>query len=193
VQHFIPSDFGFDYDVIQPGHVFYDMLAEPKQELHAVIKQSGMAWTFIATGEFTDAMLSWPLLGTDLSTRTVTAPVSLETKIVSTPVRDIGRLTAAAIVDPQASNRQLYTGQHYTSEQVAAALEAATGNTFTRKTLTKAELEAALEKDASDLTPRFGLAALAQTGVMWPLEQTYKYGQFTYTPLETVARQVIKQ
>ena len=95
VQHFIPSDFGMDYDVVRPGHVLYELLCKPKQELHAAIKQSGMAWTFIATGSVVDAWFTPPMLGTDLATRTVTAPEWFSTTITSTAVRDIGLLTAA--------------------------------------------------------------------------------------------------
>jgi len=194
VQHFIPSDFGLDYDTIQPGHVMYDILVKPKQELHAAIRQSGMAWTFIATGDFAEVLYGTPhMLGVDLASRTVTAPESLDKVTTITAARDIGLLTAAAILDPTARSKQLYTGQQYTFEQVAAALEAATGDKVTRTTTTKKELEAALKKDAMDFTALFGLTTLAQTGRTWPDEQTYKYGQFSYTPLETVVRQVVSE
>ena len=190
VQHFIPSDFGMDYDVVRPGHVLYELLCKPKQELHAAIKQSGMAWTFIAAGYITDAWVSWPMLGTDLATRTVTAPESFSTTITSTAVRDIGLLTAAAIVDPQARNQQLYTGQQCSYEQVAAALEAATGEKVTCKVATRQEMEAAVQQNAMDFAVRFGLSVLGNTGVVWPDSQTYKYGQHVYVPLDAVARQV---
>ena len=190
VQHFIPSDFGLDYDVLQAGHPLWDVLVKPRQDLHAAIKQSGLDWTFIATGEFTDALLSWPMLGTDLATRTVFAPASFDTQVVTTAVRDIGLLTAAAIVDPQARNQQLYTGYIVTYEQMAAALEAATGEKFTRTTRSKEELEALLVKDPTDVIPRFALASIVHTGAVWPAKQTYKYGQFSYIPIDTIARQV---
>ena len=194
VKHFIPSDFGLDYEAIHAGHPMYDVLAKAKQELHAAIKQSGMDWTFIATGDFAEVLFGWPyMLGVDLASRTVIAPGSLSNTTTITAARDIGLLTAAAIVDPQARNQQLHIGRQYTYEQVAAALEAATGDKVTRTTRSKEDMEAALEKNPMDFPARFGLTTLLQTGRTWPDKQTYKYGQFSYTPLETVAREVTKK
>ena len=157
-------------------------MCKGKQELHAAIKQSGMEWTFIAAGYIAEALLSWPLMGTDLTTRTVTAPGSFGVQVTVTAVRDLGLLTAAAIVDPQAHNKPLYIGQHQSYEQVAAALEKATGDKFTRKTVSKEELEADLKKNPMDFQARFSLAVLAQKGAIWPEAETYKYDQFSYTP-----------
>ena len=192
VRHFIPSDFGSDYDNIPRDSAVYDFLVKPKLPVHEAVKKSGLDYTFIATGWFAEILFGMPLMGVDAKTRTVTAPGSFNTTTTVTALADIGRLTAAALVDPAARNQQLYFGTRYTYEQIAQALEQATGDKVTRNVRSAADMEAALASNPQDVGTRF-VAGLLKVGNSWSDSTTYKHGQYTYVPLETVARQVVSQ
>ena len=190
VQHFFPSDFGSDYDVIPRSSAVYDMLVVPKVPVHEAVKASGMDWTFIANGWFAEFLYGLPFMSVDIASRTVTAPVSFDTTTTVTSLTDIARLSAAAVVDPNTRNKQLYFGKRYTYEQIAQALEQATGDKVTRKVASKVELEVKLAANPKDMGTRFVLG-LTQRGNSFPDSTTYKHGQYTYVTLEQVARKVI--
>ena len=190
VLSFIPSDFGSDYDSITSHSPVYGMIAKPKLAIHEAVKKSGLEYTLIANGWFAEILYGMPVMGVDTKTRTVTAPMSFDTVTTVTALADVGRLTAAAIVDPTTRNKQLYFGRQYTYEQIAQALEQATGEKVTRKVRSKEEMEAAVASSPSDIATRFVLS-LAHTGNSFPNTTTYKHGQYDYIPLEQVARKVI--
>ena len=188
VQHFIPSDFGTDYDAVPQSSVIYEAFAKPKVSVHEAVKRSGLDWTFIANGWFAEIVYGLTAMGVDVSTRTVSAPVSVDTTTTITALTDVGRLTAAAVVDPSTRNQQLFFGRQYTYEQIAAALEKATGDRVTRKVRSKEELLS----NPTDMSNRFALSLL-QSGNSFPEAQTYKHGQYTYTTLEAVVSQLLSQ
>ena len=190
VTHFIPSDFGTDYDNVPNNSVFYDMIAQPKLAIHEAVRKSGLEWTLIANGWFAEILYGMSAMGVDSKARTVAAPVSFDTLTTLTALADVGRLTAAAIVDPNTRNKQLYFGQQYSYDQIAQALEKATGDTVTRKVRSKEEMEAAIAKNPKDIGSIFP-HSLLQVGNSFPEKTTYKHGQYSYIPLETVARQVV--
>lgn len=192
VRHFLPSDYTIDIDAVPASSAIYDTFAQPKQAVHTAIRQSGMEWTFIATGVFVEGALLFPILGVDLANRTVTAPVSFDTVVTLTAVREIGRLTAAAIVDPEARNKQLYTGRQYTFEQVAEAVEQVTGERVVRRVRSVEKMQAAIEQQPMDVITRMALTQVQQAGsTTWPDSQTYRDGQIDYPSLLSVAQKVV--
>ena len=192
VRHFLPSDYTIDIDAVSADSPMYDAFAQPKQAVHAAIRQSGMEWTFIATGVFVEAALLFPTAGVDLTSRTVTAPVSFDTVMTLTPLHEIGVLTAAAIVDSSTRNSQLYLGRQYTFEQLAQALEAATGEPIIRRVRTVEEMQAAIKQQPMNIVTRLALAQTQQTATTWPDSQTYRHAEVEYPSLLTVAQKVIK-
>ena len=192
VRHFLPSDFGSDYDNIPQSSAIYEPIVKPKMGVHEAVKQSGMDWTFIANGWFAEVVYSFPGMGVDVAARTVTAPASFSTTTAITALADIGRLTAAAILDPAVRNQQLYFGRQYTFEQIAQALEKGTGDKVTRKVRSKEEMEAALASNPGDLGARFSLSLL-EAGNSFPESHTYKHGQYTYTPLEPIVQKMLNK
>ena len=191
VRHFLPSDYTIDSDAVPAGSAMYDTFARPKQAVHLAVRQSGMEWTFIATGVFVEAALLFPIVGVNVTSRTITAPDSFDTVLTMTPVREIGLLTAAAVLDPAARNKQLYFGRLYTFEQLAQALEQATGDRVVRKVRTVEEMQATLEQQPMDETTRLALAQVHRAGTTWPDSQTYRHGQINYPSLLSVAQRVI--
>ena len=193
-QRFIPSDFGSDYEVIPRGAAQYEGFAQPKLAIHEAVRQSGLGWTFIAKGWFAEVLFGPPLMGVDMATRTVTAPGSFDTSTTVTALGDIGRLTAAAIIAPATRDQQLYFGRQYTFEQIAQALEQATGEKVTRKVRSLDDLQAALASNPTDMSARFALSLLQTTTCnSFPEGKTYKQGEFSYTPLESAIQHMIRQ
>ena len=192
VRHFLPSDYSIDIDAAPVGSAMYESFAKDKQEVHAAIRRSGMDWTFMATGVFVEGAFLYPTVGVDLAARTVTAPVSFDTAITLTPVKEIGVLTAAAIVDPAARNQQLYFGRQYTFEQIAQALEQVTGEKVQRKIRTVAEIQQAIEQQPMDIASRLAMMLVQQAGTTWPDSKTYRDGLIDYPSLVSVAQKCIK-
>ena len=192
VRHFLPSDYTMDVDAVPADSELYEVFAKPKQAVHTAVRQSGMEWTFTATGVFVEGAFLYPMAGVDLVARSVTAPVSFDTLITLTPMREIGVLTAAAIVDPLARNQQLYFGRQYSFEQVAHALEQVTGGPVVRKVRSVEEMQATLEQQPMDIMTRLALVQVQQTTTTWANSKTYKDGQVEYPSLAAVAERAIK-
>ena len=192
VRHFIPSDYGFWADDMDESSPMWTFRYRAKAALHETIRRSGLDYTFFAVGGFAELLFKNNVFGVELATRTVKAPVSFDTRVTFTYTRDVGQLIAHAVVDPAARNALLYVGQVYTYEQVAAALEAATGEEVTRVAVSVEEAQAAIAKSRMDFQSMFMVEFALGKGTHWPVERTYRYPSFSYTPLHTVAEHVLK-
>ena len=192
VRHLIPSDYGFWADAMDESNPMWSFRYRAKAALHAAIRQSGVDYTFLAAGGFAELLFKNNVFGVELATRTVKAAGSLDTRVTYTSTRDLARLIAHAVVDPTARNTLLYTGQEHTAEEVAAALEQATGDAVTRVVVSVDEAKAAVAKNPMDFQSMFMLEFVAGKGTHWPVVQTYRYPEFEYTPLRTVAECVLR-
>ena len=192
VRHLIPSDYGMSAEDMDDSSPMWAVRYRAKAAQHAVIRQSGLDWTFFATGGFAELLFKNNVFGVELAARSVKAPVSFDTRVTHTSIRDIGQLVAHAVLDPAARNAVLYTGEEYTYEQVAAALERATGEAVTRVVVSVEEAKAAVARNPMDFQSLFLYTFAVGKGSHWPVTQTYRYPDFTYEPLHSVAERVLK-
>lgn len=181
VRWFIPSTFGFDYDLQGMGGVLAP-ITDVKLEDLALIKQLGLDWTTINTGAFTEYCLR-PVFGVNMDTRTIVFPASGAARCAQTAFSDVGRLTADAIATGRGRNQTIYTANGSPSyEEFAQMLERVTGESWTRVVRSKAESEAALKAPGffASIIARFELAigSTQPSPAVWPEEQNYnvKYG-----------------
>ena len=181
VKWFIPSTFGFDYDLGGIGGVLAP-IADVKLEDLALIKHLGMDWTTINTGAFTECCLT-VVFGVNMDTRTITFPASGAARCAQTAFRDVGVLTADAIATGRGRNQTIFTANGSPSyEEFARMLEKATGESWTRVVRSKAESEAASRSPAffTNIIARFELAigSTQPSPAVWPEERNYnvKYG-----------------
>ena len=170
VKWFVPSEFGGDSQTVGRGLLV--SLYDTKLDVHAALTASGLDYTIFSTGGFSEYTLS-PFLGLDLPNHTLTAQGGPEVAFTTTPLSEIGRQTADAIVSGRGRNASIFTGERLTFQQLGDTVEKSTGRTLTRKVRTLAEIEAAVAADPSDYSARFCGLFAAGRGTVWPTTQTY--------------------
>jgi uncharacterized protein YbjT (DUF2867 family) len=125
VQVFVQNQFGFDYSAagmelqLLPGIAVKERLA---QQLIA----SGVPYLIVATGLFAEYAFS-SFSGLELEAGVITAPYSLDSRLTVTSLDTIGRSVAELIVQRVSSQRIQLASDTVTYEQLAQAVEAATG------------------------------------------------------------------
>ena len=174
VSWFVPSEFGFDAHLIGRGSAV--PLFDVKLEVEAAARAAGIeSLTLINTGTLSEWLFSTPFFGVDLAAGTITAPGSFDVSTNTTPLADIGRLTADAIVSGRGKNKTIWTGHQVTYAQIADVYERATGKSLTRRVRPVADAEAAVVANPRDLVSGFAvvLAKQAGKGMGVPQEETY--------------------
>ena len=170
VRWFVPSEFGGDSKLVGRGSLV--PLYDTKLDVQAALQASGLDYTIVYTGGFSEYMLS-PLLGVDIEDSTLTAQGGPQASFSTTPMTEIGRQTADAIASGRGRNVTIYTGDRITFQQLGDIVEKTIGRTFTRKVRTLAEAEAAVAANPGDFSARFGSIFAAGRGIGWPANQTY--------------------
>ena len=170
VQWFVPSEFGGDSQAVGRGSLV--SLYDTKIDVQAAVKASGLDYTFVYTGGFSEYLLS-PFLGLDLANNTLTAQGASEVSFNTTPLTEVGRQVADAIVSGRGRSSIIYTGDRITFQQLGDIVEKATGKKLTRKVRTQAQAEAAVAANPGDYPARFGAIFAASRGTGWPANQTY--------------------
>lgn len=125
VGRFIPSDYALNYFGLQPGdNAFLDY----RIEVAEAVKASGLAYTFILTGCFTE-VLFMPLFNVfDLPNRRATFWGDGETKFDITTMPDTARYTAEAVANPLSGQEVVsVAGDVVSMLEVVATYEKLTG------------------------------------------------------------------
>ena len=170
VKWFVPSEFGGDSKAVGRGSLV--SLYDTKIEVQAALKASGLAYTIVNSGAFSEYILS-PFLGLDLVNGTLTAQGGPQVSFNTTPLAEVGRQTADAIVSGRGRNATIFLGDRITFQQLGDIVEKAIGKQLTRKVRTQAEAEEAVAANPGDYAARFSAIFAASRGTGWPANQTY--------------------
>ena len=174
VKWFVPSEFGSDVEAIGRGSPL--SLFDGKLDVREAIKASGLDYTYVESGVFSEYVLS-PFLGVDVANKTLTVPITPSAVITTTALVDIGALTADAIVSGRGRNKVVrFGGSTFNFTEFQALLERVTGGAPWKQVIrSKAELEAAIAANPADLISRFALVFGSDVSHSTPIDQTYNY------------------
>ena len=190
VRHFFPSDYGFDTPLVGSGTTLDGMLA-PKLTVQRAVMDSGLDYTVVCTGAFTETTLGSPLFGVDLKASVITAPGIFNNMMQFTSIIDIAHNVAHAVLNPSVSrNSSIYLGEPLSYQQVADTIDTVSTTPLVRRVRTTEQALAILRDTPSDYASRFIPVIDAQKGVSWPIEQTYAYQHlpgYTITTLQQLA------
>jgi uncharacterized protein YbjT (DUF2867 family) len=170
VTWFVPSEFGSDGEGVGRGSAV--PIFDAKLDTADALQKSGLDYTYVNTGGFAEYILS-PFLGLDIANSTLTAQGGLDVAFNTTPLAEIGRQTADAVVTGRGRNQILYTGETITFAQLGDIVERATGKKLLRQVRTVAEAEAAVQANPNDYQARFSVVFGKGKGTSWPASQTY--------------------
>lgn len=173
VKHYVPWQFGVDYDQIGYGSP-QDLFDEQLDVRQLLRGQSRLQWQIIATGMFTSFLFE-PAFGVvDLQHNVVRALGSWDTAVTVTTPQDIARLTAAILFEPQLVNRVIFTaGDTLTYRQLADLVEQSLGRRVERVACSVAMLKAELAAAPQDPMRKYRAVFGQGRGVAWPKAQTY--------------------
>lgn len=168
VAHYIPWQFGVDYDVVGrgSGQEVWDEQLDVRDLLRA---QSATRWTIVSTGIFT-SFAFLPTFGLiDLERNRAHALGSWDFRLTLTTPEDIGRLTALAVADPPAFADQIVyvAGDTVTYRELADTVDCVLGTTMDRVLLTVDELWAQVRSRPDDAMAKYRLAFARPDGVAW--------------------------
>lgn len=174
VKRYIPWQFGVDYDVIGRGSP-QDLFDEQLDVRDLLRAQSRTEWVIISTGMFTSFLFD-PAFGVvDLHGGQVNALGSVETRVTVTTPEDIGKLTAAIVLQrPRIVNQVVYTaGDTLSYGDVADLLERVTGQKIQRRVLSVQRLLADLEEMPDDNLRKYRAVFAMGRGVAWDVALTF--------------------
>lgn len=173
VQHYIPWQFGVDYDIVGLGSG-----QEVFDEQHAVRdmlrNQDSVSWTIISTGMFTSFVFLPDFGLVDLDSAKVHGLGEWDYQLTVTPPEDIGRMTALIASQWHSYRDEIVfiAGDTFTYTQLAETLERVTGRSFERELWDHATLRADVDENPNDTMRKYRLAFARRDGVAWPMEET---------------------
>ena len=199
VSRYLPTAFGIDEQAVGRGSAMAVVL-DKKLDNYAALTSSGLA-TIVSCGFWTEWLLGagfGNLLGLDWQQRAITAVGSFDCKVSTTSLLDLGELVAEVLLDPATLHAHVHVQSDLvTLEQVAAALERATGQSWQRKVLSIAEAEALQAATPGSWTYTGRLMIAHQRGLWWPVADSWNSADrqlpFKLHKLEEVVEQVAKQ
>ena len=172
VRHFIPSEFGVDSDATPIDGPWGPFLKD-KRAVAQAIKAAGLDYSLLFVGLFSEFLVGYTIAGVDLERGVVTAPGSWEARLNTTPLEEIGWLVAAAVVDPQARNAVLYSGETVTYKQLADLVDAARGKPVERRIRTVEDAQKAVDADTHDFAARLAGVVADGRGASWSASNNY--------------------
>lgn len=133
VKHFVPSDYSVDYFKIDPGDNYN---LDLRIKFAEILKQSGLDYTFILNGAFTEVQLSPFAKLFDFEAGTFSYWGDGDQPCDFTTYDDTAKYTAEAIADPEMVNKALkVAGDVLTMKQLLATYEEVTGKKLVEKRL----------------------------------------------------------
>lgn len=176
VAHYIPWQFGVDYDVVGRGSG-QDVWDEQLDVREMLRNQDNVRWTIVSTGMFTSFVIL-PAFGlVDLEQDTVHALGDWDYKLTVTTPHDIGRLTALiASSRPSFDDKVVYlAGDTFTYRELADTLEAVLGRPFKRELWRVPQLKADAAAHPDDVMRKYRVAFARNDGVAWQKNQTLNH------------------
>ena len=191
VRHFLPSEYGFDIPLVGPGSTLDGVLG-PKHVVQRAVIDSGLDYTIVYTGGFTEFLLGSPLFGVDLKAGVITAPGAFSNYMNFTAIVDITNIVTDAVLRPEVSrDKAVYLGEKLSYQQIADTIDSVSATPLVRQVRTTEEALAVLKETPADYAARFVPVIDAQKGVWWPVEQTYAYQQLPGYKITTL-RQLVE-
>lgn len=179
VKRFIPWQFGIDYDAIGrgSGQTLFDEQLDVRGLLRA---QTAVDWVIVSTGIFISFVFEdffgvvEGAKGTTKEAVTVRALGSWENGLSVTAVEDIGRLTAAILVDNSVKQEVVYvSGDTFTYDGLAQIVSSVLGRDVQRVLWSQEQLAQDLERDPDNTICKYRVAFAAGKGVSWNQAETY--------------------
>ena len=198
VKRYFPTAFGMDEEAVGSPSAFSPII-EAKLKNFAAIAEVGLPYTIVSCGFWSEWLLS-RLLGIDYSHKVITAIETFDSRISTTTLKDLGELMCEILLDPSTidQTRLHIASDRVTLEQVAQAVERATGSTFERRLATMEEMD---KRRAAAVFPRMDVQAVFltlihnQRGMWWPKERTWNETHpisYQVTKFNECAEKVIK-
>jgi len=129
VPRFIPSDFSLDFTKTNPGS---NRNLDLHRSFHPRLDKSGIAWTSILNGAFTDLLIS-TVSFVNKKKRKVVYAGSADQKLDFTTMADAAAYTAAVAADPNPTPKLLrIAGDVVSAHELAAIVARAEGSDPTR-------------------------------------------------------------
>ena len=200
VARFLPTAYGVDEIAVGRGSPMSAVL-DKKIDFYDALPTIGLPYTIVSCGFWTEWLMGsgfGNLLGLDWQQRVFTAVGSFEYRVSTTSLLDLGELVAEILLDPSTLNKHIHIQSDLvTLEQIAVALERATGQSWERKLLTVQEAEALQAAAPGSWTYTGRLMVAHQRGLWWPMEeswnQTDRQLPFKLHSMPEIAEQVAKQ
>ncbi|PSK55820.1 hypothetical protein B9Z65_4698 [Elsinoe australis] len=179
VKRFFPWQFGVDYDVIGQGSG--QSLFDEQLEVRSILRgQSEVDWVIVSTGIFMSFVFE-DAFGVVVGAKDplaesvyVRALGSWDNGLTVTAVEDIGKLTAATLLDGDVKQQVVYTaGDTFTYKRLAEVVEAVTKKTVHKELWTRRHLAEDLNVEPEDTIRKYRVAFAAGKGVMWSKDASY--------------------
>ncbi|KAF1017409.1 MAG: hypothetical protein GAK31_00674 [Stenotrophomonas maltophilia] len=174
VAHYIPWQFGVDYDVVGrgSGQAVWDEQLDVRTMLRG---QRDVQWTIVSTGMFT-SFVPLPAFGlVDLQQGLVRALGDWDYRLTVTTPEDIGQLTARIAADWRAFADQVVhvAGDTFSYRTLADTLERVLGRPLRRELWPLAQLRADAQAHPHDGMRQYRVAFARADGVAWPKADTF--------------------
>jgi len=128
VKRFIPSEFGFDLNAIKdiPNPLF-----EAKRQVEKAVKESGLEYTFINNGFFTDTSF-YPWLGFDIRNKTIKLVGNTDQPVALTHREDVAKYIIAMLKNAEISRNKtfMFATDNISFNQVVAIIKQKFGEDF---------------------------------------------------------------
>lgn len=200
VSRYLPTAFGVDEQAVGRGSAMAAVL-DRKLDFFDALPSVGLPYTVVSCGFWTEWLVGsgyGNLLGVDWQQRIFTAVGSLDCRISTTSLLDLGDLVAEVLLDPSTLNQLVRVQSDLvTAEQIVVALEAATGQSWERRLLTVQEAEALQAATPGSWTYTGRLMVAGQRGVWWPNAESWNRADrqlpFKLHSMPEVVQQVARQ
>ncbi|WP_404425743.1 aromatic alcohol reductase [Thalassospira australica] len=174
VTRYFPWQFGVDYDIVGRGSP-QDVFDEQYDVRLLLRAQNKTEWVIISTGMFTSFLFEPSFDVVNLDEKTINALGSWETKVTVTTPEDIGILTTKIILakPPFANEVVFVAGDTVSYGQLAAIVEAVTGEVFRKTELTHEVLGEFLKRNPNDVMGKYRAAFAQGDGMHWDKAKTF--------------------
>mmetsp|Transcript_5008 Transcript_5008/g.10831 ORF Transcript_5008/g.10831 Transcript_5008/m.10831 type:complete len:299 (-) Transcript_5008:484-1380(-) len=147
VRRFVPSEFGLDTGA--PGIREYFPALGYKFAVRDALEASGLEWTYVVTGFFMETQFS-PYFNFDAAAGKLTVKGNPDAKFAATSLKDVGRWTAEALLDPASKNTTIYLrGSEVSYNSVIKTYESTTGKKLEVTHVSSEELNKQIEAHPS--------------------------------------------
>ena len=198
VKRYLPTAFGTDVEAVGSPSAMSPIF-EMRTNNYAAIAAVGLPYSVVNCGQWTEHLLT-RLLGIDYRAKVVTAIGTFDSRVSTTSLSDLGELVCDLLLDASTVHQAKLNiaSDLVTLEDIAQAVERATGSHFERRLATMEEMDA---RRKAAVFPNFDAPAVFLTlihngkGVWWPKEQTWNETHPTTHPvtkLNDCAERVIR-